>query len=59
MNSPVTNYERDSLRLEHILNAVEKILRYASEGKRDDKTEDAIERNIGIIGEACRVYQMN
>ena len=48
-----------TLLLEDILNAIEKILRYVSGVNRtgflsDDKTIDAVVRNLEIIGEASR-----
>lgn len=53
MNKNIIN--RDSERLAHILDCCAKIESYFSSGDRDEKTQDAIERNLTIIGEACRV----
>ena len=48
----------DRVYLAHIRDAVERILKYTSEGKsefdRDDKTQDAVVRNLEIIGEAVK-----
>ena len=46
---------KDIERLEHILDCCGKISRYFASGDKDDKTQEAIERNLTIIGEACRV----
>ena len=46
---------RDIQRLEHILDCCAKISKYTANGDRDEKTQEAIERNLTIIGEACRV----
>ncbi len=46
---------RDSERLAHILDCCTKIENYVSNSDRDEKTQEAIERNLTIIGEACRV----
>ena len=44
--------------LEHILQAIERISRYVMDGEasflRDEKTQDAVLRNIEIIGEAAK-----
>ena len=48
----------DRVYLAHIRDAVERILKYTSEGKsefdRDEKTQDAVVRNLEIIGEATK-----
>jgi len=48
----------DRVYLAHILDAVERIQKYTSEGKsefdRDEKTQDAVVRNLEIIGEATK-----
>lgn len=48
----------DSKKLEKILDCIEKIERYASEGMDnfldDEKTQDAIVRNFHVIGEAVK-----
>lgn len=48
----------DRVYLAHILDAVERIQKYTSEGKsefdRDEKTQDAVVRNLEIIGEAAK-----
>ncbi len=49
------NWERDRVRLGHILEAAEAVAEDFATGKRDRTTRQAIERNIQIIGEACRV----
>lgn len=46
---------RDIQRLEHILDCCAKIEKYFASGEKDEKTQEAIERNLTIIGEACRV----
>jgi len=46
---------RDVERLEHIIECCDKIINYISCGKRNEMAKDAIERNLTIIGEACRV----
>ncbi len=49
------NNSRDIQRLAHILDCCAKIKNYVASGDRDEKTQEAIERNLTIIGEACRV----
>jgi uncharacterized protein with HEPN domain len=48
----------DSIYLQHILDAIEKIERFTSEGRAafngDDKTQDAVIRNFEVIGEAVK-----
>jgi len=48
----------DRVYLAHILDAVERIQKYTSEGKsefdQDEKTQDAVVRNLEIIGEATK-----
>jgi uncharacterized protein with HEPN domain len=48
----------DSLYLAHILDAVERILSYAGEGeaafRKDLRTQDAIIRNLQVMGEAAK-----
>ncbi|MBN1942220.1 MAG: DUF86 domain-containing protein [Phycisphaerae bacterium] len=48
----------DRMYMEHIRDAIEKILRFSSEGQeafyQDDRTQDAIIRNFEIIGEAVK-----
>jgi len=48
----------DQLYLGHILEAIERILAYAEEGeasfRRDFKTQDAIIRNLQVLGEAVK-----
>jgi uncharacterized protein with HEPN domain len=48
----------DSLYLAHILEAVERILSYAEEGeaafREDRRTQDAIIRNLQVMGEAAK-----
>ena len=48
----------DRVYLAHIRDAVERILKYTSEGKsefeHDEKTQDAVVRNLEIIGEAAK-----
>lgn len=46
---------RDIKRLNHILDCCIKIINYATDSNRDEKTQEAIERNLTVIGEACRV----
>lgn len=45
---------RDVVRLQHILDAIDEILEFSEHDPHDRKTILAIERNIEIIGEACR-----
>ena len=46
--------------LKHIRDAIQKIEKYTSKGKasffKDSKTQDAVVRNLGIIGEAIRNF---
>ena len=48
----------DRMYLEHILECVEKILRFTEGGKdaffQDERTQDAVIRNFEIIGEAAK-----
>jgi uncharacterized protein with HEPN domain len=48
----------DGVYVAHIRDAVERILKYTSEGKsafdQDEKTQDAVVRNLEIIGEAAK-----
>lgn len=48
----------DDLYLEHILEAIERVLQYTSEGKEafeaDLRTQDAVIRNLQVIGEAAK-----
>jgi uncharacterized protein with HEPN domain len=48
----------DRVYLAHIRDAVDRILRYTSEGRsefdHDEKTQDAVVRNLEIIGEAAK-----
>lgn len=48
----------DEVYLRHILDAVDKIVRYTADGREafdtDDKTQDAVIRNFEIIGEAVK-----
>ncbi len=48
----------DRVYLAHIQDAVERIPKYTPEGKsefsRDEKTQDAVVRNLEIIGEAAK-----
>ena len=48
----------DRMYLEHILECLEKILRFSADGKesffQDDRTQDAVIRNFEIIGEAAK-----
>lgn len=46
---------RDIERLNHILDCCTKITNYTVGSDKDEKTQEAIERNLTIIGEACRV----
>lgn len=43
----------DKARLDHILEAISRIELYMSDGSRDIKTEDAIIRQLAVIGEAA------
>ena len=48
----------DELYLEHILEAIERILQYTAAGREafegDLKTQDAVIRNLQVIGEAAK-----
>ena len=48
----------DSLYLRHILDAIDRILSYTAAGRRafqeDLKTQDAVIRNLQVIGEAAK-----
>jgi uncharacterized protein with HEPN domain len=48
----------DRVYLAHVRDAVERILKYTSAGKKefhqDEKTQDAVVRNLEIIGEAVK-----
>jgi uncharacterized protein with HEPN domain len=48
----------DRVYLAHIRDAIERIVKYTSEGKsefdHDEKTQDAVVRNLEIIGEAAK-----
>lgn len=48
----------DRVYLAHVRDAIARILKYTSQGKsefdRDDKTQDAVVRNLEIIGEAVK-----
>lgn len=46
--------KRDKLRLEHMLEAINKIIAMTEHGDQDRKTELAVTRLIEIIGEAAR-----
>jgi len=50
--------ESDQLYLEHVLDSIRQIKTYAADGQeafqRDRKTQDAIIRNLEIIGEAAK-----
>ena len=50
--------KNDDLYLRHILDAIERILTYTTEGRDsfllDLKTQDAVIRNLQIIGEAAK-----
>ncbi len=46
--------ERDTIRLEHILEQTHEIASFIEGGARDMKTRKAVERCIEIIGEACK-----
>ncbi|MFW5697193.1 MAG: DUF86 domain-containing protein [Fimbriimonadaceae bacterium] len=49
---------RDAVYLRHILDSIERIERYTSEGQEafmaDERTQDAVIRNFEIIGEAVK-----
>jgi uncharacterized protein with HEPN domain len=49
--------QADAGRLEHIVTAIERVRRYASDGRAtflaDPRTQDAVIRNLEIIGEAA------
>lgn len=49
--------------LRHILDSIDKILKFTASGKdfflTDDKTQDAVIRNLEIIGEAVRKIPMD
>ena len=48
----------DRVYLAHICDAIARILKYTSEGKvhfdQDEKTQDAVVRNLEVIGEAVK-----
>ena len=48
----------DEVYLRHILDAIEKIVRFTADGRAafdaDDKTQDAVIRNFEVIGEAVK-----
>ncbi len=44
----------DAVYIDDILDAIEEVISYTSDGEIDKKTERAVERNIEIIGEAVR-----
>jgi len=50
--------ESDQLYLEHVLDSIRQIQTYAADGQevfqRDRKTQDAVMRNLEIIGEAVK-----
>ena len=45
---------RDLVRLKHVLDSIERIMDYVADGFADNKTEDAVIRQLEIIGEAVR-----
>jgi uncharacterized protein with HEPN domain len=55
----VTSERTDRLALEDILQSIDKILTYTSDGRdalfSDTRTQDAVVRNIEIIGEAVKI----
>ena len=50
--------KEDETYLEHIIDAITKVKRYTADGRiafmADDKTQDAVVRNLEIIGEASK-----
>ena len=46
--------DEDIVRLRHMLDAIAKIGEFVDDGSRDEKTQNAVIRQIEIIGEASR-----